>query len=87
MHAISLYFMLYNFCKIHKSLRVTPAMEAGISEKLWDISDIVALIPEEAPKKRRNYKKKFESGIILGQRKTLFLKPQPVLPLSLLSRD
>jgi IS1 transposase len=58
MHAISLYFMFYNFCKIHKSLRVTPAMEAGISEKLWEISDIVALIPEEIPKKRGSYKKK-----------------------------
>jgi len=58
MHAISLYFMFYNFCKIHKSLRVTPAMEAGISEKLWEISDIVALIPGEAPKKRGSYKKK-----------------------------
>jgi hypothetical protein len=58
MRAISLYFMFYNFCKIHKSLRVTPAMEAGISEKLWERYDIVALIPEEAPKKRGSYKKK-----------------------------
>ena len=58
MHAISLYFMFYNFCKIHKSLRVTPAMEAGITEKLWEISDIVTLIPEEAPKKRGIYKKR-----------------------------
>jgi IS1 family transposase len=57
MHAISLYFMFYNFCKIHKTLRVTPAMEAGISQKLWEISDIVALIPEDAPKKRGSYKK------------------------------
>ena len=58
MHAISLYFMLYNFCKIHKTLRVTPVMEAGVSKKRWEISDIVALIPEEAPKKRGSYKKK-----------------------------
>ncbi|MCX7183962.1 MAG: IS1 family transposase [Nitrosospira sp.] len=58
MHAISLYFMFYNFCKIHKTLRVTPAMAAGISTTLWDISDIVALIPEETPKKRGGYKKK-----------------------------
>jgi hypothetical protein len=58
MHAISLYFMFYNFCKIHKSLRVSPAMEAGISKTLWDISDIVALIPEEEQKKRGSYKKK-----------------------------
>ena len=57
MHAISLYFMFYNFCKIHKSLRVTPAMAAGVSKTLWEISDIVALIPEEAPKKRGQYKK------------------------------
>ena len=58
MHAISLYFMFYNFCKIHKSLRVTPAMEAGVSATLWEISDIVALIPEEQPKKRGTYTKK-----------------------------
>jgi len=58
MHAISLYFMFYNFCKIHKTLRVTPVMEGGISEKLWEISDIVKLIPEEAPKKRGSYKKR-----------------------------
>lgn len=58
MHAISLYFMFYNFCKIHKSLRITPAMEAGISDKLWMLSDIVALIPEEEATKRGSYKKK-----------------------------
>lgn len=58
MYAISLYFMFYNFCKIHKSLRVTPAMEAGISKTLWEISDIVALISEGVPKKRGSYKKK-----------------------------
>ena len=58
MHAISLYFMFYNFVKIHKSLKVTPAMAAGVSKTLWEISDIVALIPEEVPKKRGSYKKK-----------------------------
>ena len=58
MHALSLYFMHYNFVRIHKTLKVTPAMESGISKTLWEISDIVALIPEEAPKKRGSYKKK-----------------------------
>jgi len=58
MHAISLYFMFYNFVKIHKTLKVTPAMEAGVSKTLWEISDIVALIPEGAPKKRGAYKTK-----------------------------
>jgi len=61
MHAISLYFMHYNFVRIHKTLKVTPAMAAGVSEKLWEISDIVELIPEEAPKKRGSYKKKISN--------------------------
>jgi hypothetical protein len=43
--------MFYNFCRIHKTLRVTPAMAAGITNKLWSINDIVALIERsEAPK-------------------------------------
>lgn len=58
MHAISLYFMFYNFCKIHKAHRSTPAMMAGVTDKLWEMSDIVMLIPEEEPKKRGPYKKK-----------------------------
>ena len=37
---------------------VTPAIEAGVSEKLWEVSNVVALIPEEAPKKRGSYKKR-----------------------------
>ncbi len=58
MHMMSIYFMFYNFVKIHKSLKVTPTMQAGISTKLWEISDIVALIPAEEPRKRWHYKKK-----------------------------
>jgi IS1 family transposase len=46
-HAISLHFMYYNFCRIHQSLRVTPAMEAGVTDKLWKIEDIVKLLEEE----------------------------------------
>ncbi len=34
-HALGLYFAFYNLCRIHKSLRVTPAMAAGITDKLW----------------------------------------------------
>lgn len=44
MHAISLYFMSYNFCKIHKSLRVTPAMEAGISDHVWDLEEVIMMV-------------------------------------------
>lgn len=42
-HAISLYFMYYNFVRIHTTLRVTPAMEIGFTKKLWTIEDIVRL--------------------------------------------
>jgi hypothetical protein len=43
-HAIALHYMFYNFARIHKTLRCTPAMAAGVSQKLWEISDIVALL-------------------------------------------
>ncbi|MBI5920138.1 MAG: DDE-type integrase/transposase/recombinase [Betaproteobacteria bacterium] len=49
MHAISLYFMFYNFCKIHKTLRVTPAMESGISDHLWDLEEVI-MMAETMPK-------------------------------------
>jgi IS1 family transposase len=43
MHAISLYFMFYSFCKIHKTLRVTPAMEAGITDYVWNLEDVIMM--------------------------------------------
>lgn len=43
-HAVSLHFMYYNFCRIHQSLRVTPAMAAGVTGKLWEIEDILNLL-------------------------------------------
>ena len=43
-HAIALHFMYYNFVRIHKTLRVTPAMEAGITKKLWNVEDLVKLL-------------------------------------------
>ena len=43
-HAIALHFMHYNFARIHKSLRVTPAMEAGISDHVWKLEEIVGLL-------------------------------------------
>ncbi|GAA0708017.1 hypothetical protein GCM10009105_07220 [Dokdonella soli] len=47
-HAISLHFMYYNFARIHKSLRVTPAMAAGVSDHVWSLEEIAALVPEPA---------------------------------------
>ncbi len=46
-HAISLYFMYYNFCRIHQTLRVTPAMAAGITDHVWDIKDIISLMSQK----------------------------------------
>jgi IS1 family transposase len=43
-HAVALHFMYYNFVRIHKTLRVTPAMAAGISKKLWSIEDLARLL-------------------------------------------
>ena len=57
-HAIALHFVYYNFVKIHKTLRVPPAMQAGLIKRLMTIEDIVRLVPEKAAKKRGSYKKK-----------------------------
>jgi len=52
-HALALYFANYNFVKVHSTLRMSPAMAAGIETRLWDISDIVALIDARAAKPNR----------------------------------
>jgi hypothetical protein len=43
--------MFYNFCGIHKTLKIAPAMAAGVTDKLWNMEDIVALI--DAPDGRK----------------------------------
>jgi len=43
-HSVALHFMHYNFVRIHKTLRVTPAMEAGIATHVWDLEEIVGLV-------------------------------------------
>ena len=50
MHMVALYTLWYNFIRIHKSLRVTPAMEAGLSKTVWDMEDLVRIMDERAPK-------------------------------------
>jgi hypothetical protein len=42
-HAVALHFMYYNFCRIHRTLRATPAMEAGVTDHLWSLKDVVNL--------------------------------------------
>jgi len=41
---LALHYMYYNFCRIHKTLRVTPAMEAGIANHVWTLEEIVKLV-------------------------------------------
>jgi hypothetical protein len=40
-HMVALYTVFYNFCKVHKTLRVTPAMEAGLTDRVWTMTEIV----------------------------------------------
>jgi len=58
-HMVALYTVFYNFCRIHKTLRVTPAMEAGLSDTVRDMEWICELIDARAPKlgRRGPYKK------------------------------
>ena len=59
-HMVSLYTVWYNFVRIHKTLRVSPAMAAGVSDRLWSMEDVVALVDTraEAPKRPATYKKR-----------------------------
>ena len=63
-HAVALHFMFYNFGRIHKTLRVTPAMESGIADHVWSLEEIAGLVKVEAPKKRGPYKKRDHSSEI-----------------------
>ncbi len=46
-HQIALYFFHYNFCRVHKTLRVTPAMEAGLTDHVWTLEELCTLLPEK----------------------------------------
>jgi hypothetical protein len=56
-HSMALFTTYYNFVRVHKTLRVTPAMAACVSDRLWEVSDIVALLEatEARPCNRGSY--------------------------------
>ena len=63
-HSVALHFMFYNFCRQRKSLEgSSPAMAADVTDRLWDIEDIVRLVDEAAPKPgpRGSYKKRISN--------------------------
>lgn len=51
--AINLHMMHYNFARIHQTLRVTPAMQAGVSDHVWDVEEIIALLDPVRPERRK----------------------------------
>jgi IS1 family transposase len=59
-HALAIYFAFYNFVKVHSTLRMSPAMAAGIETRLWEMKDLVEYIDarEPPPKKRGPYKQR-----------------------------
>jgi len=59
MHMVALYTVFYNFVRIHKTLRIAPAMAAGVTDRLWSMEDIAELVEAAAPKpgRRGPYKK------------------------------
>jgi hypothetical protein len=59
-YAVALHFLYYNFCRVHKTLRITPAMAAGLTTRLWDVGHIVDLMDAEeiAPNRPSTYRKR-----------------------------
>ena len=62
--SVALHFLWYNFGRVHKTLRVTPAMEAGITDRVWDYLDVVKMMDDLTPKpgRRGPYKKRDDSN-------------------------
>jgi IS1 family transposase len=61
-YAVALHFMYYNFARIHKTLRVSPAMQAGVTNHLWSLEEIAMLANQDnVGKKRGSYKKKISN--------------------------
>jgi IS1 family transposase len=45
-HSVALHYMFYNYCRVHQTLKVTPAMEAGLSDHVWGLEELCALMPK-----------------------------------------
>jgi len=49
-HMVALHYMHYHYCRVHSSLRVTPAQEAGLSDHIWGVEELIALLPKPVVK-------------------------------------
>jgi hypothetical protein len=45
---VAIYHAYYNFCRVHQTLRVTPAMEAGLTDHVWSLQELVGLLEQKA---------------------------------------
>ena len=63
-HAVALHFMHYNFGRMHKTLKTTPAVAAGVAKAPWTMEQIAALVKTEAPAKRGSYKPRHQAEAI-----------------------
>ncbi len=45
-HSVALHYMFYNYCRVHQTLRCTPAMEAGLTDHIWSLEELCALLPK-----------------------------------------
>ena len=60
-YAVALHFMYMNYVRIHQTLRVTPAMEAGLATSPWTIADLLGILPEQETTKRGPYQKRISN--------------------------
>jgi hypothetical protein len=51
--SVAIWFMYYNFCRVHQTLRVTPAMESGLSNHVWSIAELCSLLPQPVSSARK----------------------------------
>lgn len=63
---VCLYTVFHNYVRIHKTLKCSPAMATGLTDKLWSMADLVAMIDAQAevPKRPRMYKVKDQPGVV-----------------------
>jgi hypothetical protein len=59
-HSVALHYMFYNYCRVHQTLKVTPAMEAGLTDHVWSLEELCALMPKPVVKAS-----KIEKGLVL----------------------
>jgi len=61
-HSVSITFVHYNFCRVHQTLRVTPAMAAGLTDHVWELSELIALMPKPVARAWGSVKRATEVG-------------------------